>query len=189
MTQHTFLLNCSSVLLIIILCVTNLILASCTARQLPPPIPPKKEAIFRCEKDENLIYETREDFCKCLGIESGELEKYREFKIDRSVNMSFSQIDDELLRDELIQLMIIEIKKELYRVFKEYDPDQWESSKMNVPYVYARFVKKSETGQIRAVALVKANDLEGVNVLKHMPLEYKQHYLEKMKIRLNGLYR
>gem|GEM_PF-2726128 len=88
-----------------------------------------------------------------------------------------------------MQKIIIEIKKDLYRNFSEFDPNPWESGKIQLPVKIAYFIKKSEVCTVRAVALVKSEDISGLNVLKYLPYEYKKYYLEKVKVKLDRNFR
>jgi len=125
----------------------------------------------------------------CLGITEDELGAYTVFEVEENLSSCAAEVPAERLREQLMQKIIIEIKKDLYRNFSEFDPNPWESGKIQLPVKIAYFIKKSEVCTVRAVALVKSEDISGLNVLKYLPYEYKKYYLEKVKVKLDRNFR
>lgn len=184
MIQHTCWWICKKTVFISCILFTIFFLSSCKS-----VVPEKKETIFRCERDQSLIYDSIDGFCKCVGIESAELQSYAVLKTDEHLDSFSSPVPTERMREILMQRLVTEIKKELYRAFSEYAPEPWATEKILVPVKFALFVKRGATLEVRAVLLYKKDDIGAERVLKYLPLEYKQFYLEKMKIRLDANFR
>jgi hypothetical protein len=138
-------------------------------------------------KDKNLKFQDKSDLSKCLNIPVSKLNEYSFLVIEEFYEEEINYIDIQSKLQLKLEKKIVQlIKSKMEMTFKETIYDDWQFQRITLPVKYRMFIKETKRGTYyKYIAVYYSDDMSITKLLKYLPYEYKEPFLEKLRERIN----
>ena len=135
--------------------------------------------------------DNRQQYLQCAGINSQDMDQYITLE-ETGRTKDYNQINpvakglQKTLEHTIVRIMKESIETAIQKGFLQLGSInfqiRWEFEKMTLPVIFRKF--RSYDGNfynVKAVALIKKDDLTPKSIIQYLPLDYKMHILKKEK--------